>query len=496
MLTAVFSSCQKTEENPNSTLTLESLDKVRNSDYALSSRRIRERISALSKADGDLLPADQRTRRFYAAKQPFVWIDRMGVIDQADTLLSFLKGVEKEGINPRIFRTEQIESDLERARTLTFDKKNPINDVYGRLEYNLTRAYLRYAIGQNFGFIDPSKALNRFELVGDDTVKVKSKVFDMRLQQADDSYVSAALQRVTADSVGPFLRSIQPQSPLYGRLLGELQRAASGEYRKKVLVNLERARWRLKDPLENYDKYVFVNVAAQQLYAVSPDSTMSMRVACGNPKTKTPLLSSKIKRMELNPVWRMPYSIIKGIAGRAGSSSYFASRRYSVFDGAGRKVDPSKVTRDQLMSGRYSVVQMSGRGNSLGRIVFRFDNNHSVYLHDTSSPWVFQSANRLVSHGCIRVQRPYDLALFMLNDNNRSEAERIKYSMQNGGERRDTTVVLDSAKIIRQLAVDPQVPVCLHYFTIYPDAAGRLHEYSDPYGYDKIIGNLLTAMMK
>lgn len=496
VLATVLSACQQTEENTNRNLSLESLERFRQSEYALSSARIREHIGALRKTDTDLLPADQRTRKLYAHPQHFFWIDRLGVSSQADTLLSFLEGVEQEGINLRIFRTEQIAKDLERARTLQFDKGNSINDVYARLEYNLTRAYLRYAVGQNFGFVDPAKALNRFELVGEDTVKVKSRLYDIPLLHADDAYVAAALERVAADSVGPFLRSIQPHSPLYTQLLGELQRAPSGGYRKKVLVNMERARWRMKDPVEDNEKYVMVNVASQQLYAVSPDSTMTMRVACGATRTKTPLLASRIKRMEVNPVWRMPFSIIKGIAGRAGSSSYFASRRYSIFDGAGRKVDPSRVTRDQLLSGRYSVVQKGGKGNSLGRIVFRFDNTFSVYLHDTSSPWVFQSANRLVSHGCVRVQRPYDLALFLLSDKNRSEAERIKYSMKYGGETRDTTQTIDSTMIIKQLSVDPQVPVCLNYFTIYPDLAGRLHEYPDVYGYDKIIANLLTAMMK
>lgn len=68
------------------------------------------------------------------------------------------------------------------------------------------------------------------------------------------------------------------------------------------------------------------------------------------------------------------------------------------------------------MNGGQYIIQAGGPKNSLGRIIFRFDNNFSVFLHDTSSPWVFQRERRTVSHGCVRVEKPYELALFLLDD--------------------------------------------------------------------------------
>ena len=69
-----------------------------------------------------------------------------------------------------------------------------------------------------------------------------------------------------------------------------------------------------------------------------------------------------------------------------------------------------------LISGAYGIAQRGGKGNALGRIIFRFDNNFSVFLHDTNSKGVFGQEDRGVSHGCIRIEKPYDFAVFLLAD--------------------------------------------------------------------------------
>lgn len=111
------------------------------------------------------------------------------------------------------------------------------------------------------------------------------------------------------------------------------------------------------------------------------------------------------------PEWYVPRSIIlHDMAHHAGNPGYFLARNYYVRDvKTGAEVDLNQVTRAQLVSGAYGVVQRGGKGNALGRIIFRFDNNFSVYLHDTSSKGVFEREERGVSHGCIRIEKPYDL---------------------------------------------------------------------------------------
>ena len=484
--------CQDNQRVDTRDVQLSDYDAIRDDAYALSSRRLRDKIASLCKNDKESDVANTTTRKHYLNSEPFIWIDRQGVSSQADTLVAFLENVEQQGLNKGVFRLEQIKQDLDRARKLDFDDKHKINDVLARLEYNLTKAYFRYAAGQRFGFVNPLTSLNRIQLVGSDTVKVKTKVYDLKLQQPDRRFFDMAIRQVRNDSVASFLNEVQPKGDIYNALLRRLA-SANGDYRKKVQVNIERCRWRLDDPIEKHEKYVFVNVAEQMLYAVTPDSTMVMKVCCGTVGNKTPLLNSYIKKMELNPVWRMPYSIIKGIAGRAGSSSYFGKRRYSIYDGSGRKVDPSKVTRAQLLSGRYSVVQSSGSGNSLGKIIFRFDNPYSVYLHHTSSPWVFSQQNRCVSHGCVRVERPYDLAVFLLSDSQKGKASDIKYSMDHGTESKDS---IDTTRVIKNLPVEPQIPVYLNYFTIYTDRNNQMREFNDVYGFDKLLYSQLAPLVK
>ncbi len=70
-----------------------------------------------------------------------------------------------------------------------------------------------------------------------------------------------------------------------------------------------------------------------------------------------------------------------------------------------------------LLSGKYGVVQRGGKGNSLGEESFsRFDNNFSVYLHDTSSQAVFSREDEIVSHGCIRIREPFEPLRSLLHE--------------------------------------------------------------------------------
>ena len=487
-----MNACKESVYDVPEDVTMDDVAPFVNSDYAMSLSKIYKHVEKMCKGDNGQDAAHVQARKYYRDKKPFIWLGKDGLCEEANQLIEVLNGVEDEGLSKNAFRVGQIEKDAERMRLLDFDKKNPVNEVVARLEYNLTRAYFKYAAGEHYGFVNPTAALNKIQLVGKDTVKVKTRLFDMNLEHPNDLFFDKAVASVQSGNFTQFLDSLKPQTDYYRKMAGELKNAKSAEYRKKVLVNMERARWRLADPIEKHDKYVLVNVAAQHLFAVAPNSSLTMKVCCGAQSTKTPLLNSYIKKMDLNPVWRMPYSIIKGIAGRAGSSSYFNSRRYSIYDGAGRKVDPSRVTREQLLSGRYSVVQAAGKGNSLGKIIFRFDNNFAVYLHHTNSPWVFEQQNRCVSHGCIRLEKPFDLAVFLLGEDNTDKIEKVKYSMDNGPQNDS----IPSDKYIKECKVSPEVPVYLTYYTIYPDLSHVMKEYNDVYGYDKILYHELSPILK
>lgn len=461
-------------------------------------------------ADHDSMQADGYVRRYYLDHKPLLWMDRMGTDHRADSLVAYLHRVDSMGFGRRKFALDSIEQDLRHLRSLDFEHNGQsISRLMGRLEYRLTKAYLRYAIGQRFGFVNPSRILNRLDVLGQDTVsKSYRRLFDIRINHVSREFVSQAFTKVKHDSVTPFLRALEPASPMYETLRRKLMAGGhTAAQRIQLLVNMERCRWRMADYPQQHDKYVLVNIPSFHLRAVDGDSVMSMRIAFGSMTTKTPLLISRIKRMDINPQWIMPRSIIeKSIVPHAGNQAYFERRNYFIRDRhTGERINAGRVSRSMLLSGDYMVIQRGGEGNALGRIIFRFDNNLSIYLHDTSSRDVFQQADRDVSHGCVRVQHPFELATFLLGDEDERLTSKISYSMQADvsplGQDKDKMTdkmreVADTLRrdmLVGSVTVEPTVPVYILYYTLYPDTEGHMVSYPDVYGYDRVLYSWLRS---
>lgn len=166
------------------------------------------------------------------------------------------------------------------------------------------------------------------------------------------------------------------------------------------------------------------------------------------------------------------------------SRSYCEHRGFYVMDRrTGKELSMNQVHAGLLRDPMYAVVQRGGKGNSLGRLIFRFDNNFSVYLHDTSSRDFFKQQNRGVSHGCVRVEKPFELAKFILKDKSEKFLDNLNYCMTSDS-------LNDKKRIIRSIKVEPAVPLYLAYYTIYPtkgNTPAGWSEYPDVYGFDKAI---------
>lgn len=450
--------CQEKIPSTNRQLTLDAYAGFADSQLAINSHRIRANIDSLMRNDTSALIPDFRTRDYYNHDGDFVWIDRHGMDWRADTLMSYLKQVGKMGFSTRCFFVEQVGRDLERVRHLDFDEHgNDINRVMARIEYRLTKAYLHYAQGQRFGYVNPTYLLNRLDTLDHDKKDTVARavrfrgLFDIPMAHADKAFFGLALQKAKGDSLGIFLREIQPVSPFYQSLEARLQEPGlSKAMRAKVMCNMERCRWRLEDYPQQHRKYVVVNIPSYHLMAVDGEDTLTMRIGCGSYATKTPLLTSQMKRMDVNPKWFVPMSIIKkDIVRHAGNKHYFDSRNFYVAErSTGQEIDIYHVTRAMLLDPAYAVVQRGGKGNSLGRIIFRFDNNFSVFLHDTSSRGVFSRDDRSVSHGCVRVEKPFELAVFLLKDKDERIIEKIKYSMT-------ADSLSDKSRVVNSVKVEP-----------------------------------------
>lgn len=182
----------------------------------------------------------------------------------------------------------------------------------------------------------------------------------------------------------------------------------------QLRVNLERARWLLHQVQGNF---VVVDIAGYKVsYYKDGKPVWSSRVQVGKPYRSTPVFKSRITYMTLNPTWTVPPTILKNdiLPKIRANPGYLAANRMRVLDGKGQPVPPRSVDWNNPRG--IVLRQDAGPGNSLGRLVIRFPNPYSVYLHDTPHQELFGANRRDFSSGCIRVQQARELAALVLDD--------------------------------------------------------------------------------
>ena len=426
-----------------------------------------------------------------------VWFDRMGVSADADSVCAYLsREVPRNGLDTAAFFIPAIARDLEIVHQLAFDSVGvSINDLLPRLDANLTKAYIRFATGQRYGFMRP-RVFNRMDpKVGNPGTF--ARVFDYDVAAPD---TTEAAKKVKDDDRMSYLIESAPNTYIYKALLKEMDKTTDAGKRHQIAVNMERCRWQIPHPKE-HQRQILVNIPAQQLWAIGGDTVLDMRICCGAVPTKTPLLNSEISYMQVNPEWIIPYNIVKTeVAHHAGDSAYFARNRYSIINKeSGDTLNVADVNSGALLSGNIRISQRGGVGNSLGRIVFRFPNNFSIYLHDTNNRGAFQRERRTLSHGCVRVQKPFELACYLLPDADEWTRESIRISMDIPPvtERGRSWVSQHASakrpfRLISYRDVKPHVPLYIMYYTTFPNPkTGAIDFWPDIYGFDKVISKEL-----
>lgn len=237
-------------------------------------------------------------------------------------------------------------------------------------------------------------------------------------------------------------------------------------------ANMERARWIHHDLDSNY---VLVNIAGFDLRLVQGDSLCwSSKVMVGKVATSTPVFQDVMEYIEVNPEWTVPFSISNNeiLPKLRSDPSYLNRNNMQLLTMSGNVVDHSLLDfNDYSDKMPYIVRQGPGNSNSLGRVKFLFPNQHRVYLHDTPSKHLFAREKRAFSHGCIRVQSPFDLA------------ERILSTQ--GIER----AYLDSiyhTGVKYRMTLDHPLPVVITYSTAFADA-DLVYFYEDVYKRDRLL---------
>lgn len=243
---------------------------------------------------------------------------------------------------------------------------------------------------------------------------------------------------------------------------------------RQIELNMERRRWMHDKP---GDFYVFVNLADQFLKVVERQGDREKTIhtaltVVGKKYHRTPVFSEEMKYVVINPSWNVPFSIAtkEYLPKLRKDPGVLAAQNIRLILG-GRDVNPYAVDWHAVTpkTFRWRLQQRPGPRNALGRIKFMFPNKFNVYIHDTPSKGLFSQASRAFSHGCVRVQHPFDLAEILLGRQGMSRAQ-IEAIRKTGAER-----------IVR---LKQPVPVHINYLTAWVNKDGTVHFRRDVYGRD------------
>ena len=244
---------------------------------------------------------------------------------------------------------------------------------------------------------------------------------------------------------------------------------------RQLKINMERCRWLPDDLGQNY---IFVNVPAFTLQVFEgADEAMAMRVVVGRKIRQTPVFSSTMTHIILNPPWTAPSivarnDILDHIRQEPDYLTKYGFDVYANYEDNAPTVNPATIDWSQYNEKNlpFRFRQKPGPLNALGRIKFLLPNRFDVYLHDTPSRSLFSKTVRDFSSGCIRIEKPIELAAYLLKSDPRWTREKIESAIAKGQE---LTVPL------------PQpIPVHLMYWTAWVDANGNVQFREDIYDRD------------
>jgi L,D-transpeptidase YcbB len=296
----------------------------------------------------------------------------------------------------------------------------------------------------------------------------------------DQSVYDGAL----VDAVKNFQRrhGRDPNGRIDGQTLADLNVPLSRRVRQMQLT-LERWRWL---PSTYQQAPIVVNIPEFRLRAYDKDFKISvtMNVVVGKAYGHdTPVFSDTMEYVVFRPYWEVPYSITRAemIPHILRDPDYLAKTGFEVVNSRQNVVLAGTVTPEvlgQLRTGKLFVRQKPGPKNALGLVKFVFPNSYNVYMHDTPATEFFAKSRRDFSHGCIRLEKPADLAAWVLRDNPGWTPERIRAAM--------------NGSATQQVNLVHPIPVLILYGTVIVLQDGVVYFYDDIYGHDESLEKVLA----
>lgn len=485
----------------------------------------------------------QALREFYDARQyrP-VWIGGYGPHPDADTLLTTLWRARQDGLDPLAYDVDSLErllaadqgpdtllrlelglsqallkytSDLRKGR-LPSDRLEADLPPNGRvlapvslLESAAAAAdlggYLQRLRPDNPHYRRLREALDRYREIADagewptlsggpslkkDMRAPEVATLRARLRRTGDLGGGSQDPELFDDALDAAVKRFQRRHGLEDDgIVGPKTRHAlnvpASQRVRQIVLNLERWRW-MPDDLG--ERHILVNLAGFEVDLVEHGETrLRMRAVVGRPYRSTPVFSDEITYLEFNPTWTVPPTIArKDVLPEARKDpGYFAKENMAVYRGWAADapaLDPATIDWANVDPRRipFRFVQRPGPKNALGRVKFMFPNRHHVYLHDTPQRQLFERAQRSFSSGCIRIDKPMELAEALLSGVPGWDRGKI-----------DSVVAKGTRTRVRLARA---VPIHLAYATVWVDEAGTIRFGPDIYGRDTRLDRALTAM--
>ena len=434
---------------------------------------------------------------------------------QLYTLIKYLNNAKEHGLNPDLFNAAKIEQDLDTIKANHFKTINQVYPVLARLEIETASSLLTYASIIQYGAVNPRNLYRRYNIV---------------IKRPDTTMFNKAYD---ATDLKNYLEQIQPKNEAYLALKKELasintDAVDSLKLRRinTIKINMERLRW--QTPAKDA-RYLWVNIPAFNLQWVEDKKVVfNMKVCVGQPKPagydtlllrwlktknlddkpqnhETTILSSRINTIQLNPTWSIPTSIAQNEIYYAilKDPNYLTNNNIRVYYHERLVTNPDTIAwnRIQRKNIPYTFRQDASELNQLGKFKFIFDNESSIYLHDTPHKQAFLSNWRAVSHGCVRVDDPLKLTEALVNDTNEVDNIRMEVGLKPVNPKDTTRYKAIQARRSaagfelksKYISLKPDMQLFIDYYTCLPDENGKLIYYYDVYRMDD---KLLAAMGK
>ncbi|GAA4030251.1 hypothetical protein GCM10022281_07000 [Sphingomonas rosea] len=335
-------------------------------------------------------------------------------------LLSYIRGVGKEGLDPRDYDPAVLDAALKAGDPVAYSAV--ATSTFDKLAKDVALGHVRGSARVQWFVKDPDMPEGRSRTLLD--------------------------QAFAGEGIAAVLDGLLPTHPQYGSLRQALAKASKTDTATvaKIRLNMDRWRWL---PRDLGSRYIIVNVPGEHATLVENGVTRwKNKAIAGATKTPTPQLAVEATGVILNPWWEVPPSLSSDVAGKKG---------YVAVKGKDGKVQRWR--------------QPPGPGNALGKMKFVMYNPQNIYLHDTNNRGLFDSQARFFSHGCIRTKDILDLASQLLaDDGGEWNAERVQTTLA-----ANKTVQANFVK---------KVPVYIVYFSVAALTDGSIVKYTDLYKRD------------